>query len=101
MKYTKNNINHEFEVINDIIRWTSNNRVPPDDCLIDIVKTGLVTKEQVYKSVQVREEELNEFLKEYRKTHQIISSEERYEMRAAFGPGKTVVNVITGKTWKT
>lgn len=45
----------------------------------------------------------SEFLKEYceRMKDHVPSAEERYEMRAAFGEGQTVVNVITGKKYTT
>jgi len=37
------------------------------------------------------------FLAEYRANPPKIDDEQMYEMRAAFGPGETVVNVITGE----
>jgi hypothetical protein len=38
-----------------------------------------------------------EFLEEYRANDAPPSDEEMFEMRAAFGEGETVVNVITGR----
>ena len=44
-----------------------------------------------------REAEVEAALAEYRANYKGPSAEELAEMRAAFGPGATVVNVITGK----
>ena len=42
------------------------------------------------------------FLAAYRAAQPATPSpEEQYEMRAAFGPGKQVVDVITGRKWTT
>jgi len=49
------------------------------------------------------DEKTKKFLEEYRenmKDHE-PDAEHMYELRAAFGEGETVVNVITGKTYKT
>lgn len=45
-----------------------------------------------------REAETAESIKSYRAAHKGFSSEELAEMRAAFGEGTTVVNVLTGET---
>ena len=47
-----------------------------------------------------REAEVEAELAEYRAKYKGPSDEELAEMRAAFGPGTTVVNVITGKKIK-
>ena len=47
-----------------------------------------------------REAEVEAELAEYRANYKGPSAEELAEMRAAFGPGATVVNVITGKKIK-
>ena len=44
-----------------------------------------------------RVEEVERTLAEYRKTAQPATEEEKEEMRAAFGKGKTVVNILTGE----
>ena len=43
-----------------------------------------------------RAEEVSRSLEAYRKNHR-TSKEEKAEMRAAFGTGNTVVNIITGE----
>lgn len=47
-----------------------------------------------------REAEVEAELAEYRANYRDPSAEELAEMRAAFGPGATVVDVITGKKIK-
>ena len=45
-----------------------------------------------------REKEVEESIREYRAQRRPYSSEELAEMRAAFGPGTTVIDVISGET---
>ncbi len=45
------------------------------------------------------EEETAAFLAEYRKNARPATAEELAEMRAEFGKGKTVVNVLTGQVY--
>ena len=47
-----------------------------------------------------REAQTAAFLDSYRKNYKGPSEEEKAEMRAAFGTGTTVVNVITGQRTK-
>ena len=44
-----------------------------------------------------RQAETAAFLEEYRKNYEGPTEEERAEMRAAFGEGETVVDIITGQ----
>jgi hypothetical protein len=76
--------------------WRSNDRpIPPmvfrDACLV-------CPPEQVAADRAHTEA----FLAEYRRTrsNRQLSAEERFEMRAAFGPGAEVVDVITGQKWR-
>ena len=57
----------------------------------DAVDTDATTK--------AREEEVVKNLEEYRKNARPATEEELDEMRAAFGTGKTVVNIITGQEY--
>lgn len=47
--------------------------------------------------------ETDKVLADYRKrnANRKLSAEEQYEMSAAFGPGQTVVDIITGQRFKT
>ena len=85
-----------------ILRWTSNDRCVP----IDIVEETRGLFEEPWPFVEehraVLDAETTAFLDEYRermKDHE-PDGEELFEMRAAFGEGTTVVNVITGKRTK-
>ncbi|MEB8638244.1 hypothetical protein P4H32_31920 [Bacillus cereus] len=87
-------------VENGIVRWKSNNSVPPTD----ILEFWAYLKKpfDYQKSLEQRDIEVQESLARYREAmkNHVPSEEELYEMRAAFGEGATVVNVITGKTTK-
>ena len=48
---------------------------------------------------KAREEEVAKSLEEYRRNATPATEEELDEMRAAFGTGKTVVNIITGQEY--
>ena len=78
------------------IHWNMGNFVPPSvfreaccDCPPE--------HETAYKAGTAK------FLKAYHKQerNRVPSDEERYEMRAAFGSGATVVNVFTGRRTRT
>ena len=57
----------------------------------DAVDTEATTK--------AREEETAKALEEYRRNRGPATGEELDEMRAAFGTGKTVVNILTGEKY--
>jgi len=83
----------------NVWRWKSNDRVPPDDCLEEAgIDDGTRKRCKMY-----RDEETTKFIKEYRKSMEDYEpdAEHMYEMRAAFGEDVDVVNVITGKTYRT
>ena len=50
-------------------------------------------------TTKAREEETAKAIEEYRKNARPATGEELDEMRAAFGTGKTVVNIITGQRY--
>lgn len=61
-------------------------------------KLVMVTdKASVEAATAARDKEVSESLAEYRKNARPAIEEERMEMRAAFGKGTTVVNVLTGE----
>jgi len=62
-------------------------------------KLSLVTdKANTSATEAARAAENAEFLEEYRRSRKPHSAEEIAEMRAAFGPGTKVVDIITGET---
>jgi len=78
-------------------RWTSNNAVCPLDACVEY---GIPCDMDAQKVA--REKEIDKVLADYRRRmeNHVPSAEEMYEMRAAFGEGAEVVNVITGKKIK-
>lgn len=82
-----------------VVRWKSNDRVPPQDCLEQIYKSGAISEVKYELSQIIRDEETSAFLADYRKRMENYepSPEELFEMRATFGEGAVVVNAITGK----
>lgn len=90
----------EATITDGIIRWDSNGAVPPGDCLALAAHIGLPVNLAACKAVSDRETDA--FLTDYRKRNSgPVSAEQRAEMRAAFGPGATVVNVLTGRRTQT
>ena len=80
-----------------VVRWTSNNRVMPKDCreiLRYTVYRDLFSEEA---SRAAEDAETAAFLESYRKNYKGPSEEEKTEMRAAFGTGTTVCDIITGE----
>lgn len=88
-------------VVDGVVRWKSNGRVPPEDILAVWHHLGLPFDYEA--SVRIRDKEEREFLEEYRRVNKgrKPSAEERAEARAAMGPGVKMVNVITGDEWVT
>lgn len=84
-------------VVDGVVRWNSNNQVPPKDILElwDYIGKDF----DIDKSLHASHIETTEFLKQYRESqkNREYTDEEMHEMRAAFGEGTTVVNAITGK----
>lgn len=96
-----NNLRNETTTSDGVIRWNSNNNIPPVECVALAAHIGLPV--DVAKCTSVRDTETDQFIAEYRLRMRNYkpSREEQFEMRAAFGPGKTVVNVITGQKFRT
>ena len=83
-------------IIDGVPRWNSNNQVPPNDILELWHYMNLPFDFQ--KAKAAREADTTVFLDQYRRTNtgRQRTPEELYEMRAAFGSGEVIVNVITG-----
>lgn len=82
---------------NGALFWKSNDAPVPMDCF------GDAFVEAPAEQARACEEDTKAFVKEYRRTRSNgkISAEQRFEMRAEFGPGETVVDVITGQKFRT
>jgi len=86
-----------------VVRWKSNDRIPFADMMADFVEAGYIRSDVAATSEEFRLKELDAFLAEYRESQKNRSAEEiaesRMEARAAFGPGETIVNAITGERY--
>ena len=80
-----------------VVRWTSNNRVIPKDCREILSHTAYRDLFSEEASRAAEDAETAAFLESYRKNYTGPSEEEKAEMRAAFGTGSTVVDIITGE----
>lgn len=85
-----------------VIRWKSNKQVPPRDCLYAFLLVGKITENQFTVSCEERAYEAERAIQSYKESRARhgYSDEERFEMRAAFGPGAEVVDIFTGKKIK-
>jgi len=81
-----------------IIRWSSNHRIPFPDMLMNFLSAGLATVDTVAASITQRRQEDAASLQAYvtRNRGRRLSLEEQFDMRAAYGAGQRVVNVLTG-----
>ena len=96
---TFNEMKHRIE--NNVVIWNSNDRHPMDDLMTEWLDLDLVTQEMFDATAIARDESNNAFFAEWKtnranRTAEEIA-EERFEQRAAFGPGVTLVNVNTGE----
>ena len=95
MKYA-----NQITVTNNIVRWISNDSVPPTDCLQQMVNDGQITAGQMAMSLDQRKVEDAKAIAQYiaSRKRRGYSDEEMFEMRAEFGAGQKVVDVFTGQT---
>lgn len=77
--------------------WTSNGRYLPSECVEVLRHTGFFFDAEA--TDRARDEQVSAELASYRQTRREPSFEEMMEMRAAFGAGTTVVDVLTGQTY--
>lgn len=100
-QYTKHDAPHSGEAYTDkadgykIIRWVSNDNVIPED-IMDKLAWPHKAEMNIARAIQT-EAAIEQYVDaQARRTHDQVVEEE-VEMRAAFGEGVKVVNVLTGK----
>lgn len=86
--------------VEQVLRWSSNGRCPMDDMLAAWLTLGIITRGQADATSAARREETERFLAAYRIEDPGPDTEQLSEMRAAFGPGATVVNALSGRVTK-
>jgi len=79
-----------------VVRWNSNNRIPFEDMLQEFEDAGWIDGQIYSNSVNQRVVEDRIAIEAYRKNYKGPSEEEMLEMRAEFGAGAKIVNVLTG-----
>ena len=77
-------------------KWTSSGNYLPADVVEKLTFAG-ADFFSAEATAAKREAQTAAFLDSYRRNYKGPSEEEKAEMRAAFGEGATVVNVVTGK----
>jgi hypothetical protein len=86
-------------------RWTSNGQAVPDDSAALLARLGLAPGLDLAATAAVRDAETAEFLAAYRAAVHARTpaqaAEHEAELAAAFGPGETIVDVITGQVTRT
>jgi hypothetical protein len=91
----------EFLLAAGVVTWYSSGNVPPADCLAEIVAQYPALPIDVDACTAERNRQNREAAAAYRACRRAMTpaerAEELYEMRAAFGPGATVVNALTGE----
>jgi len=84
-----------------VVRWISNDRIPFEDMLETFVSLGYISQLEQQSSLAHREIEDGTAIKSYRENFKGYDSETLAEIRAAFGAGVNVVNVLTGHEYTT
>ena len=104
MSYAVENF-HNTMIKDGAVRWSSNGRCLPADCVRDLVDANLITEATAERTTDMREIELIEFFAEYRAAQKNRSAEqireERMMARGAMGAGVQMVDVITGERYTT
>ena len=77
------------------IKWTGNGRYLMDDFCEKLEYAGYAFDREA--TARKRDAQVEESLAEYRRNDRGLSGEALAEVRAAFGEGATVVNVLTGR----
>ena len=85
-------MSYDYHIDTDgLVRWDSNNQIPFEDKLLEM---GF-SLETINKCGAARTAETIALIKSIPDVP--MTDEERFEARAAFGPGTTVVNILTGR----
>lgn len=71
------------------------------DALQELYTNGLIDARCISATDRAREEYVARVVLDYAAAYKGPSDEERFEARAAFGPGVELVNVLTGHKWRT
>lgn len=95
----RNDLETRTYKVGTVLHWSSNDAVVPphvfDDAGVDVPPGQR----------EAREREVERSIRAYREARRNRTAEQRaeeaFEMRAAFGPGETVVDLLTGEEFRT
>lgn len=76
-------------------KWRCNGSYIPDECVEHGIYGGLPISREA--TMLKRVEEIEKFAEEYKKQKHICTEEDINELRAAFGLGQKIVDVISGE----
>lgn len=84
---------------NGAVKWAKSGNYLPEECVELLLHTTFADKVDVDVTTLARKVQDAETIAKYREARKnyVPDDEELYEMRAAFGEGTTVVDVITGQ----
>lgn len=103
LAYNKSKQVDAYQDGHGVWRWKEVHRVPPQEFL----DAWDLDPETMAKCKAANEADLDRFLAEYRKAQAEYKptpeeiAEHQFELRAAFGPGVNVTNVVTGQKYTT
>lgn len=93
-----NGFHTDINIKDGIIRWKSNDNIPPKEILEFWKYIGFAFNYN--DCITLQERETQAFLNNYSQNRKSQSEGELDEMRAAFGSGKKIIDVVTGKVIK-
>lgn len=83
---------------NGVIRWNSNGNCIPDDFCEKLEYAGFQFSREATR--EAREIEDKEFIEQYKAMKHEPTEEELAEMRATFGAGTKVVDILSGREYQ-
>jgi hypothetical protein len=90
-------VDYTNDTTGPVVRWNSNDRIPFSDMLQKFEDAGWIDSQMHANSIEQRVVEDRVVIENYRKNFKGYSQEDLFEMRAEFGAGAQVVNVLTGQ----
>ena len=94
-EWLENAIKEDGEIRNGVLYWKKSGNIAPNDTAKNAISLGY--KINMKKHREARDKYITKSIEEYRRNWKPPTGEELFEMRAAFGTGKTIVDVISGR----
>ena len=104
--YTAEKIAENFAkayIQDGVVYWKPDDRSPFEDMLTDFMEAGFISQENVDLTVEAKSTQdraaIFDYIKAQANRTEEQIAEERFEARAAFGPGEKITNIFTGETF--